>query len=144
MAGAESSDTAWLSLFWVAYDPYSGYISLGAYESVWNCHYYPFSPFMIFKKLFSVCTVTQWKIKMQTLQYRTSRIWEMKEDKYTKRLAKNQVCAIFQMRDIRKNDLPKFIKLCMETPCWSGLWHYKMQTADCKLFSPVVICLQGT
>ena len=43
----------------------------------------------------------------------------MKEDKYAKRLAKNQVCAIFQMRDILKNDLPKFIKLCMETPCWS-------------------------
>ena len=33
-----------------------------------------------------------------------SRIREMKEDKYTKRLAKNQVCAIFQMRDIRKNN----------------------------------------
>ena len=59
--------------------------------------------------------------KMQTIQYRQSRIWEMKEDKYTKRLAKNQACAIFQMRDIRKNDLPKFIKLCMETPCWSGV-----------------------
>ena len=56
---------------------------------------------------------------MKTIQYRRTRIWEMKEDKYTKRLAKNQVCAIFQMRDIRKNDLPKFIKLCMETPCWS-------------------------
>ena len=69
--------------------------------------------------LFSVCTVTQWEIKMQTIQYRTSRIWEMKEDKYTKRLAKNQVCAKFQMRDILKNDLPKFVKLCMETPCWS-------------------------
>ena len=26
-----------------------------------------------------------------------SRIREMKEDKYTKHLAKNQVCAIFQM-----------------------------------------------
>ena len=35
----------------------------------------------------------------------------MKEDKYTKRLAKNQVCAVFQMRDIRKNDLPKFMKV---------------------------------
>ena len=41
----------------------------------------------------------------------------MKEDKYTKRLAKNQVYAIVHMRDIRKNVLPKFIKLCMETPC---------------------------
>ena len=26
----------------------------------------------------------------------------MKEDKYTKRLAKNQVCAIFQIRDSEK------------------------------------------
>ena len=43
----------------------------------------------------------------------------MKGDKYTKRLAKNRVCAVFQMRDIRKNDLPKFTKLCMETPCWN-------------------------
>ena len=43
----------------------------------------------------------------------------MKEDKYTKSLAKNQVCAIFHMLDIRKNVLPKFVKLCMETPC---LW----------------------
>ena len=61
--------------------------------------------------IFSVCIVTQWKIKMQTIQYRRSRIREMKEDKYTKSLAKNQVCAIFQRRDIRKNGLPKFIKL---------------------------------
>ena len=41
----------------------------------------------------------------------------MKEDKYTKSIAKNQVYAIVHMRDIRKNVLPKFIKLCMETPC---------------------------
>ena len=68
--------------------------------------------------LFWACTVTQWKIKMQTTQYRRTRIWEIKKDKYTKTLAKNQVCEIFQMRDIGKNGLPKFIKLCMETPCW--------------------------
>ena len=67
---------------------------------------------------FSACTVTQWKRKMQTIQYRRTRIWEMKKDKYTKTLAKNQVCETFQMRDIGKNGLPKFIKLCMETPCW--------------------------
>ena len=36
----------------------------------------------------------------------------MKENKYSKSLAKNQVCAIVHMRDIRKNVLPKFIKLC--------------------------------
>ena len=53
---------------------------------------------------------------METFQYRKSRIWEMKEDKYTKSLAKNQVYAMVHMRDIRKNVLPKFIRLCMETP----------------------------
>ena len=36
----------------------------------------------------------------------------MKKDKYTKTLAKNQVCEIFQMWDIGKNGLPKFITLC--------------------------------
>ena len=46
-------------------------------------------------EVFSACTVTQRKIKMQTIQYRRNRIWEMKEDKYTKTLAKNQVCEIF-------------------------------------------------
>jgi len=46
---------------------------------------------------------------MQTNQYRKSRIGEMKEDKYTKSLAMNQVCAIIYMRDIRKNVKPKFI-----------------------------------
>ena len=46
---------------------------------------------------------------MQTEQYRKSRIGEMKEDKDTKSLAMNQVCAIIYMRDIRKNVLPKFI-----------------------------------
>ena len=56
-------------------------------------------------------------IKLQTIQYRKSRIWEVKEDKYAKGLAKNQVCAMFHLRDIRKTVLPKFIKLCMETPC---------------------------
>ena len=42
---------------------------------------------------------------MQTIQYRRTRIWE--KDKYTKTPAKNQVCEIFQMRDIGKNGLPK-------------------------------------
>ena len=41
----------------------------------------------------------------------------MKEDKYTKSLVKNQVYAIVHMRDIRKQVLPKFVKLCMETLC---------------------------
>ena len=55
---------------------------------------------------------------MKTFQYRKSRIWEMKEDKYTKSLAKNQVYAIVHMRDSLKKVFPKFIniKLCMGSP----------------------------
>jgi len=59
----------------------------------------------------SVFTVTPSKIKMHTIQYRESRIVEIKEDKYTKSLAKNQVCAIFHTQNVRKNVLFKFIKL---------------------------------
>ena len=55
-----------------------------------------------------------------------SRIWEIKEDKYTKSLIKNQVCVIFHLRDIWKNDIPKFIKLCMETPCWCPFKNRKV------------------
>ena len=41
----------------------------------------------------------------------------MKGDKYTKIFAKIQVNAIFHMRDIRRKFVPKFVDLCMETPC---------------------------
>ena len=44
-----------------------------------------------------------------------SRIWEIKERKYTKTLAKIQVGAIFHMRDIRRNVLSKFIELYGDT-----------------------------
>ena len=44
---------------------------------------------------------------------------------YPNSLAKNQVCAIFHKRDIRKNVLLKFIKLCMETPCWCPFEGHK-------------------
>ena len=53
-----------------------------------------------------------WQIK--------SRIWEMKGGKYTKTLAKILVEGIFRIGDIRGYVLPKFIELCMETPCWSS------------------------
>ena len=45
------------------------------------------------------------EMKMETFSYRKSRIWEMKEDEYTKSLTKNQVYAIVHMRDIWKNVL---------------------------------------
>ena len=49
-----------------------------------------------------------------------SRIWEMKGGKYTKTLDKIWVEGIICIRDIRGNVLPKFIELCIETPCWSS------------------------
>ena len=64
-------------------------------------------------EVFSACTVTQWKIKMQTIQYRRTRIWEMKKDKYTKPLPRIRSVKYFKCEI-----LGKFIKLCMETPCW--------------------------
>ena len=48
----------------------------------------------------------------------------MKGDKYTKTLAKIWVEGIIHIRDIRGTVLPKFIELCMETPCWSS---YELQ-----------------
>ena len=51
--------------------------------------------------------------------------WEMEKDKYTKTLSKNQVCEIFQMRDIGKNGLPKFIKLCMNAMLVSLLQEHQ-------------------
>ena len=47
-----------------------------------------------------------------------SRIWEMKGIKCARNLNKIQVSAIFHLRDIRRNDLPKFTEICMEMPCW--------------------------
>ena len=49
----------------------------------------------------------------------------MKEDKYTESFAKKQVYAVVHMRDIRKNVLPTFRKLCMETPCLSPFQGHK-------------------
>ena len=57
------------------------------------------------------------KIKIKTVQQIKSRIWEMKGGNYAKTLAKIQVRGIFHIRDTRRNILPKFIKICMETPC---------------------------
>ena len=42
----------------------------------------------------------------------------MKGGKYAKTLAKIQVTRIFCIQDMRRNVLPTFIEICMETPCW--------------------------
>ena len=91
-------------------------VRLNKFSSLVECVDFSYLSGATVGSLFYVFTVMPSGMKMQTSQYRKSRIWEMKEDKYTKRLAKNQVCAIIDMRDIRRNVLPKFIKLCMETP----------------------------
>ena len=41
----------------------------------------------------------------------------MKGGTYAKNLAKIEVRGIFRIRDIRRNVLPRFIEICMETPC---------------------------
>ena len=46
-----------------------------------------------------------------------SRIWEKKESNYAKPLAKTHVTLIFLEQGMRRNVLPKFIEICMATPC---------------------------
>ena len=62
----------------------------------------------------------------------------MKEDKYTKSPSKNQVCAMFRMRDIQKNVLPKLIRLCMEMPCccpFQGHQYGRRKPAETSVLS---------
>ena len=58
------------------------------------------------------------KQKIETVQKTMCRIWDMKGGKYAKIFAKIQDCAIFLCEILGKTDLPIFIELCMETPCW--------------------------
>ena len=67
--------------------------------------------------VFSVTPAKQIKIKIKTVQQIKSGIWEIKRGKYTKTLARIQARRIFRIQDIRRNVLPKFIEICMETPC---------------------------
>ena len=64
----------------------------------------------------------------------------MKEDKYTKNLAKNQFYAIVHMRDIRKNVLPNFIKLCMKTPCLGHIYGRRIPT-EISVFELSYLCV---
>ena len=68
----------------------------------------------------------------------------MKEDKYSKSHAKNQVDAIVRVRDIRKNVLPKFIKLCMETPClcpFQGHKYGRRKPTETSVFEFSYLCV---
>ena len=84
---------------------------------------------------------------MQTIQYRKSRIWEIKEDKYAKGFAKNEVCAMFHLRDIRKTVLPKYIKLCMETPClcpFEGHKYGRRKPTETSVFEFSYLCVNSS
>ena len=59
--------------------------------------------------------------RIKTVRQFKSKIWEMKGGKYAKSLAKIQGSAIFQKQDIWIIHLPKFIELCLETPCWTPI-----------------------
>ena len=71
----------------------------------------------------------------------------MKEDEYTKSLAKNQVYAIVHTRDIRKNVLPKFIKLCMEMPCLCPFQGHKYgcwKPTETSVFEFSYLCVNSS
>ena len=68
----------------------------------------------------------------------------MNRGKYTKTLAKIWVEGIIRIGDIRGNVLPKFIELCMETPCWSTsgwapTWRTRSEEHTSELQSPIHI-----
>ena len=72
----------------------------------------------------------------------------MKEDKFSKSLAKNQVFAIAHIRDIRKTVLPKIIKLCMEsTPClcpFQGHKYGHRKPTETSVFEFSYLCVDST
>ena len=70
----------------------------------------------------------------------------MKEDKYKKSLAKNQVYGIVHMRDSRKNVLPKFIKPCMEAPClcpFQGHKYGRRKLTETSAFEFSYLCVNS-
>ena len=84
--------------------------------------------FSIYKRrLFSVFTyITPSKVKCKPFNTESPElIWEMKEDEYTKSIAKNQVCRICNMQDIWEKVLAKFTRLCMQMPCWCSFEGHK-------------------
>ena len=71
----------------------------------------------------------------------------MKENKYPKSLAKNQFYAIVHMRDIRENVLPKFLKLCMETPrlCpFQGHKYGRRKPTETTVFEFSYLCVNSS
>ena len=58
-------------------------------------------------------------------------------DRYINNLAKNQVPAIFHSRIICRSLSPKFVELCMETPCLCpSEGHKRYNTGEISLWTP--------
>ena len=57
------------------------------------------------------------KLKIVSIQWIKSRILDAIDGWYINNLAKNQISAVFHSRVISRSVSPKFIELCMETPC---------------------------
>ena len=56
--------------------------------------------------------VMEWSLYITT-------IWDTIDDWYINNLAKIEVYAVFFIRALFGRLLPKFMELCMETPCWN-------------------------
>ena len=67
--------------------------------------------------LFSVFTSRVIKPKIVTIQCFKSRIWDTIDEGHINNLAKTQLPAVFHSRVICRTVSPKFVELCMETPC---------------------------
>ena len=69
-------------------------------------------------QIFLVFTSAWSKLKIVTIQWIMSRIWDTIDDWHINNLAKNQVSVVFHLHVICKSVSPKFIELCIETPCF--------------------------
>ena len=70
------------------------------------------------------------KIKIETIQWIKSRIWEKKEGKYSKTLAKIQVTAVFLKRDIRITFLTQIYRDFYGDVCHAGAYNSFPQVAQ--------------
>ena len=57
------------------------------------------------------------KLKIVTIQWKKSSIWDTIDGWHINNLAKSQVSAVFHSRVICRSESHKFIELCMGTPC---------------------------
>ena len=74
----------------------------------------------ILYSVFSLSCYQKWKCKPVNTESPESGKW-----KKINIQAKNQVYGITHMWDVHKNVLLKFVRLCMETPCWCPFEGHK-------------------